>query len=298
MPAGGPGLAILRIRNFGLLWLAGLISFAGDCALIVALPLHIYRLTDSTLATAAAFAASFLPGILFGSIAGVFVDRWDRKRTMVVADLLRAALLLPLLVAPDSLGLLYAVAAVQGTVGLVFGPAEGALLPTLVGEERLVTANALNALNDNLALLIGPALGALLYAETGIAGAVLFDGASYLVSALLIGLIAADARPARDPNAPTAGSAWTRMVADWRAGLGIVRRDQSLRVLFAASSLSSVAQGVFLTLALAPLVLDVLGGSPAQVGWLGTAQAVGGPAWQSCGSGIGWRSDGCLAAVW
>ena len=269
-------LAVLRHRDFGLLWLAGLISFAGDFALIVALPLHVYRLTGSTVATAAAIAAGFLPGILFGSVAGVFVDRWDRKRTMVVADLMRAIVLLPVLAAPHSLGLLYAVAAARGTIGLFFAPAEGALLPTLVGEERLVAANALNALNDNLGRLIGPALGALLYAETGITGAVLADAASFVGSALLIGLIAADARPVRGADAATDGSPWTRMVADWRAGLRVVRQDRALRVLFAAWSLSSVAEGVFLTLGLAPLVLDVLGGTPAQVGWLGTAQAVGG----------------------
>jgi hypothetical protein len=64
------------------------------------------------------------------------------------------------------------------------------------------------------------------------------------------------------------------MLADWRAGLRFVRRDGALRVLFAASALSGVAEGVFLTLGLAPLVLDVMGGSPAQVGWRGTAQAV------------------------
>ena len=89
--------------------------------------------------------------ILLGSIAGVFVDRWDRtdddrRRSP------RALLLLPLLVvrSPDQLWLLYLVRAATGTVSLAFDPAESALLPKLVGEERLVSANALNALNNNL----------------------------------------------------------------------------------------------------------------------------------------------------
>ena len=82
--------ALLRVRDFGLLWLAGLISIAGDLALVVALPLHVYRLTDSTLATAGVLAANFLPRVLLGSVAGVFVDRWDRRTVMVVADLIRA----------------------------------------------------------------------------------------------------------------------------------------------------------------------------------------------------------------
>lgn len=267
-------LATLRQRDFGLLWLAGLVSIIGDFALFVAVPLHVYRMTDSTLATGAAFAAQYVPGVVVGSVAGVFVDRWDRKRTMVVADVTRAVALLPLLIAPDHLAVLFGAAAIQGTVGVFFNPAEAALLPTLVGEERLVTANALTALNVNLGLLIGPALGALVYAQIGIAGAAAADAASYVGSALLIGLIAADARPPRAPAA--VGSAWGRAVADWRAGLGVVRRDRALSVLFVAGSLNGVAEGVFLTLGLAPLVLDVLGGTSAQVGWLGAAQAAGG----------------------
>ena len=258
-------LAALRHRNFALLWLAGLISVAGDFALIVALPLHVYRLTGSTLATAGTLAAGSLPRVLAGSVAGVFVDRWDRRRTMVVADLLRALALLPLLIAPTHLGIIYAVAAVEGTIGLFFSPAEGALLPRLVGEEHLVAANALNALNDNLGMLIGPALGAFLYAESGIGGVVLADAATYVGSALLIGLIRVGGResevgsrsPTSDLRPPT------RVLGEWRDGLRIVGRDRAMRVLFVAGALSGLAEGIFLTLGLSPLVLDVLGGTPA-----------------------------------
>ncbi len=192
--------AILRIRDFGLLWLAGLISFAGDAALLIALPLHVYQMTDSTLATAVALAARFVPRVLFASVAGVFVDRWDRKRTMVITDLARAAILLPILVAPDRLAVVYSVMVLHGAIGLFFAPAEGALLPKLVGREHLVAANALNSLNNNLGMLIGPAAGALLYSQVGIGGVALVDSASYVVSAILIGLIAADARPEREPR--------------------------------------------------------------------------------------------------
>lgn len=275
-------LSTLRQRDFGLLWLAGLVSVAGDFAFVTALPLHIYRQTDSALATAGSFIAYFLPGVLIGSVAGVFVDRWDRKRTMVVADLARALILLPLLLVPDSLVAIYVVTAALGTIGPFFGPAEGALLPTLVGEDRLVAANSLNSLNDNLGMLLGPAFGALLYAETGIAGVILVNAVSYLGSALLIRLIAADARPARSTpgdwseEAPAVGSAWTRMVWEWRAGLRVVRHDRTLSVLFVSWVFCGISEGFFLTLGLTPLVLDVLGGEPAQVGWLGASQAVGG----------------------
>lgn len=267
--------ALLRVRDFGLLWLAGLISVAGDLALFVALPLHVYRLTGSTLATAGVLASSFLPRVLLGSIAGVFVDRWDRRRVMVVADLVRAPLLLPIVFAPDHLAVVYAIAAIQGTIGLFFGPAESALLPRLVGEKHLVKANALNALNDNIGMLVGPAAGALLYAWVGIGGVVLADAGTYLVSAVLIALIRADARPERG-GLMGGGSVVARVIRDLGGGFGVIRGNRALRVLIVASALAGIAEGVFGTLGLSPLVLDVLGGRPEQVGWLATAQSLGG----------------------
>lgn len=271
-------LATLRLRNFALLWTAGLISLAGSLVLFAALPLHVYRLTGSTLATAATLAASTLPRVIGGSFAGVFVDRWDRRITMVISDLLRAILLLPLLLGPDRLEVIYAVALVQGIVGIFFNPAESALLPLLVGEERLVTANALNSLNDNLGMLTGPALGTLLYAQAGIGAVVVVDAASFALSAALIWAI--NSRGRADPHAQMAQpddlSPVRKVLHEWREGLNIIRERQTLRVVFGSSCLESVAEGVYVTLSLAPLVLDVLGGTETQVGWLTTVQAVGG----------------------
>src|SRR4051794_33184445 len=90
-------LVVVRQRNFALLLLAGLISSVGDLVLSIALPFYVYDLTHSALQTGAMFIASTLPGLLVGSVAGVFVDRWDRKRTMVTADLSRDVLMLLLL---------------------------------------------------------------------------------------------------------------------------------------------------------------------------------------------------------
>ena len=89
-------LATLRQRNFALLWFGGLISFAGDWALIIALPVFVYDLTGSTLATGAMFIIQILPRVLLAPVAGVFVDRWDRKRVMVISDIIRGVILLSL----------------------------------------------------------------------------------------------------------------------------------------------------------------------------------------------------------
>src|SRR3712207_6800501 len=149
-------LATLRQRNFAFLWAGGLISVFGDWVLIAALPFHVYTLTGSALAASSMLIAYTLPGLLFGSVAGVFVDRWNRKRIMVIADLLRAVLLLLLLAfrSRDWLWVVYVVAFVESAVGQFFGPARGALIPRLAGESHLVAANSLNALSDNLARLL------------------------------------------------------------------------------------------------------------------------------------------------
>src|SRR6202140_1528925 len=72
-------LAVLRQRNFGLLWVGQNISMVGDWVLFVALPFYIYALTGSTLATGIMFIVQTLPRLFFGSVAGVFVDRWNRS---------------------------------------------------------------------------------------------------------------------------------------------------------------------------------------------------------------------------
>lgn len=270
-------LATLRHRDFALLWTAGLVSVAGDFALLVALPLYAYTLTGSAVATGGVFAASLIPRVLLGSVAGVFVDRWDRKRAMVASDLLRAAFLLPLLlvVSTDMLWLLFLVRALMGIAGLVFDPAESALLPRLVGEERLVAANALNALNNNLGRLVGPAVGGLVYAAGGLPAVVVVDAATFLLSAALVAAIRADARPDRAGAATATGSAFGRAFAEWREGLRLVGRGQALRVIFAASVVAFVGEGTF-EVGFTPLMVDALGAGPQGIGLIVSAQAIGG----------------------
>nr|MDQ2829706.1 MFS transporter [Chloroflexota bacterium] len=181
-------LATLRHKNVALLWSAGLISLTGDWLLLIALPIYVYTLTHSTALTSVTFIVEALPSVLLGSVAGVFVDRWDRRRTMVAANLAQATGLLPLLAvrSADQLWLVYTVSVVEAILALFFAPAEQSLLPTLVDDERLVAANALSALNGNLARLAGAPLGGLVAGLLGLGGAVVLDAASFLLSSLLI----------------------------------------------------------------------------------------------------------------
>jgi MFS family permease len=271
---------VLRQRDFTLLWFAGLISITGDWMLVVALPVTVYELTGSALATGAILITNKLSALLLGSVAGVFVDRWDRKRTMVIANLVRGPALLLLLAvdSADRVWLVYIVAAVVSAVGQFFRPAENALLPRLVDKKLLVPANALNALNDNLGGLAGPALGGLVTAWIGLGGVAVVDSASFLIAAGMIAAISADTKPVR-ASTPDAGAvARTGVVVvwhEWLAGLRLVRDSQVLRIVFAVFAIASLGEGVLQT-AFWVYIDEALDGGPREAGWLWSAQAAGG----------------------
>jgi len=198
LPEGPRLTSLLRQRNFGLLWFGGLVSFTGDWILFTGLPLFVFDLTGSTLSTAGVFAASMLPRIVWGSLAGVLVDRWDRRRTLVATNLVQAVGLLPLLLV-DSHGrlwIVYAVAFFQASLEELATPAEGALLPRLVPEAELVTANALNSLNNNLARLTGPVIAGFTIVAAGLQGIAVLDAVSFLTAAGLIAAIRVTPAPA------------------------------------------------------------------------------------------------------
>jgi MFS family permease len=125
---------VLRERDFLLFWTASAVSVLGDWILWAALPFAIYRLTGSALATGAMFVVQTVPALLLGSVAGVFVDRWERRRVVVVAELACAVVLLPLLAlrSRDAVWLVYAVGFSLSCAWQFFLPASGALLPQLV----------------------------------------------------------------------------------------------------------------------------------------------------------------------
>jgi MFS family permease len=270
--------AVLRQRNFGLLWFGGIVSVIGDWVLFIALPFFIYQETGSALATGGMFIAEVLPRIALGSGAGVFVDRWDRRRTMIVADVTRAALLL-LLILPRSaewLVVVYVVAFAESAISQFFNPAKSALIPRLVSEDDLMAANSLNSLSDNLPRLVGPSLGGALMGLLGLSSVVLVDSLSYVISAITILLIVVPAAaPAPEVEQRSATDAATGVVREWLSGLQVVRRDSLISTLFVVLGIAMIAEGI-LNVLLVPFVQDVLKVGALQFGWLMTARGIGG----------------------
>jgi MFS family permease len=293
-------LALLRRRDFGLLWFGGLVSYAGDWVLYAALPYFVYARTGSTIATAGMIGAELAPGVLLSSIAGVFVDRWNRKRILVVTNLLEGGAVALLLLVPNGgwLGFVYVATFAQAAFAAFETPAEGALLPALVAEEELVPANALNALNNRVGRLIGLPLGGFFLAFLGLRGVVVVDCATFFGAALLIALIAIPRRETDDESvAEEALSRWRKFWSEWIDGLGIVRRERSVALLFVVLGLATFG-GTMIDPLYAAWVRTVLGRGPEVYSWLLTTHALSGIAGTVVVGWIGARLSPRLLMGW
>ena len=280
----GPWLLLRRHRDLRLLLGAGLVSMCGDWLLSVGLTYSVYAVTGSTLASAMTMLAAFLPQVLVGTVAGVFVDRWDRRRTMIVTNLLLAAGLAPLALADTTahIWVVYVVLVWQSVVEVFFAPAEQALLPRLVGDDGLVTANALNGQIRELSRLVGAALGGVAAAAGGITAVALLDALSFVLATLLLARIRAVGRPGAeqspdrpdDPGALVLGRL-ARLHLEWLDGLRTAWESRVVRVLLVFTLVTCTGEGVMGSL-FAPYVRSVLHSGPQLLGALSSVQAVGG----------------------
>ncbi len=273
-------IAVLRQRNFALLWWGGLISFMGDWVMFTALPLYTLYLTGSVAAMGLYFVVAALPGIFLGSLGGVFVDRLDRKQILVVTNLLLAPVysLLFLFNTPADVWVIYVVAITANIIRQLSNPAESALLPKLVGESDLVTANALNSLNNNLARLIGPAVGGVVFAFFGFHLSVVLDVASFVIGASLILLISAPrniTRVGHPEDEPPPSFHYRNLIREWLEGLTVIRSNRTLATILSLATMVWLADGA-ITVLFAVYVTDALKGGSVELGWLMTAQAIGG----------------------
>lgn len=267
-------------RDYALIWSAGLVSDTGDWLLMIALPLFAFGATGSALGASTVFLVELVPMLLLGTFLGVLVDRWDRRRTIIVTALLQALALLPLLAASaDRMWIVYTVAAVEAVLGAVINPARQALVPSLVEPDQLARGNALIAVSDSIARLVGSPLGGIAFAAGGLPGVVIADAATFLVTAVLVACmrrhpVPVAAREAADAETP-AIVAERRLLREWAEGLALIGRSGTLRTLAAITALGSVSQGLFLVLFIVYVTQD-LGAGDAGVGLLRGVQAIGG----------------------
>ena len=223
----GRQLALLRDPpSFGLLALATFASGLGTWLAFVALTVDVFDRTGSATWVSALLIADFLPAIVIGIAAGSLVDRMNRRRLMVVSDLVRVVVFAALVFA-DSPAQIVALAAVAGFATGFFRPAVYAGLPNLVPDEDLPAANSVIQSIENVTLAAGPIVGGLLVAATGPDPAYAINAVTFLISAALIVRIPANLLQA----AAAVGRGYWRDLAD---GFALIRHSRALLTVLAA----------------------------------------------------------------
>jgi len=269
---------VLALRNsdFRLLWTGQVLSSLGSWFLVVAIPYRVFELTGSPAATGFAFAAQSLPAFVIGPAVGVAVDRWDRRRTMLVASLGQAGCVLPLALVhrADQIAIVYLALMAESALGQFYQPAERALIPGLLGRaDELTSANAVMAASNAVTRLAGASLGGVVFAAAGLSALVTIDAATYVAVAACLALLrwrpaARPAAPGRDPRGARA------VVAEFGAGFRYLAACRPLGGLVIAAAAFCVGNGAFTALLVLFSRLRLHGG-PGDIGFLVAATGAG-----------------------
>jgi MFS family permease len=236
---------LLHNRSFVALWLGQMVSFIGDYFNWLAIPILVERMTGSSLMVGLGVIFQTLPILLLGPVAGVFVDRWDRKRTMVAADVLRALLVLPCLLVrtADQVWIYYLVGFLMSCVSRFFFPAQNAALPLIVpGKDDLLAANGLMQIVQTAGMLAGPALAGLTIGVWGERVAFVADSLTFFISAVaILTMTVPRATPsARGASGPgRAAAVWAEM----REGLAYLFGNQTMLGVLICMSVVQLAVG-------------------------------------------------------
>lgn len=189
--------------SFRNLWYGQVVSDLGNWVNSIALYALILQLTGSGMAMAAAMMAKLLPMVVVSPLAGVVIDRMDRKNILIASDVLRCCTVLGFLMVEgrEDLWLVYTLTLFEVALSGFFEPARSAILPSLVPRAHLVTANALSGATWSVMLALGAALGGFVVSLLGIKTAFVLDALTYLISA---GFIIRISRSDKDTGKQTA----------------------------------------------------------------------------------------------
>jgi MFS family permease len=206
-PVAAEEQSIWRNRHFLLLWLAQAISQTAQNAIWYGIVVLVERLSHSSTQLSLAVLTLIIPSVVFGVLAGVYVDRWDKRVVLIATNLIRGCIAFTYaafgLFAGLPLGLLFMINFAFSTVGQFFAPAETAMIPTVVARPRLLQANSLFHLTFTASQLIGlVVLGPLLAKVAGVDGLFVSMAAAIVVCGALVWPLPS-ARGHHDPTQPT-----------------------------------------------------------------------------------------------
>jgi predicted MFS family arabinose efflux permease len=257
-------------RNFRLLWFGQIVSQLGDWFNVVALYALLFELTGSATAVAGMMVMQLLPVALVGPVSGVVVDRFDRRRIMIAADLLRGAAVLGLLMvrSPDAAWLAYVVTGVMVACSGFFEPARSATVPSIVARDQLIAANAISTGTWSAMLAIGASLGGGVTVLLGRDAAFVINSLSFFASALFLLRMRV---PARDATVKAALG--LRGVID---GLSYIRRRRDVaRIALIKGGWALVGGALLLLTVFGDRIFRIGDSSDAGIGILFAARGIG-----------------------
>lgn len=261
---------ILRIRDYRYLIGGQAISDIGDGITFLLLLLVINELTGSTSMLALMAIAEAVPQFTVGLMAGVYVDRWNRRSVMLAADLLRAGIVLSFAVvsAIGFVPMLYVLGFAQSSISTFFRPARGALLPRIVPAEGLPAANSLAQASQVLGTVIGAGIAGLIFSAfgSGVLGFAI-DALTFVVSFLLISRIGSEVGRIR-AEAHAEQRDLRRSLGE---GVAIVRGSRLLLGSLIAAAVSMLGLGAVNVL-FVPLIVRDLQVNPAWMAGIEFAQ--------------------------
>lgn len=243
-----PGARLWRNRDFNIFWAGQSLSVGGDSFAMLALPLLVFQATGSVVQMGLVTGTFGVGQVVSGLVSGVIVDRVDRRRLMILCDVLRFILYgsIPLawLLAGPQLWLIYVVVGFGAALGMTFQIALITALTNLVDRDQLTDANARVSASFSLAFVIGPLLAGILSARFGPTASVAVNALSFGVSALTLSWIRL--RRASAERAPDSGGAsLRRTVTEFVDGIRFLAGQPTLRaVMLLLTGLSFVMAGM------------------------------------------------------
>jgi MFS family permease len=251
---------VFRKRNFSLLWTGQFVETIGNALTSIAASIYVYRLTGSALSVGLMLMATAAPSLLVGLFAGVFVDRYDRRRIMIAADVLRAILILlvPVLV-PLNVIWLYVIVMLIGAVTQFFDPAHESILPEVASDEELAAANSLIAISSFGSTAVGFAAAGLIASAADINWAFYANAFTYLFSAACIYLIRIPSIQAEEQTSAAI------VIQNLQTGVRQLFRTPVLRALFYVYVVVLIAFGLWNTLLL-PFAIRALNATEFEYG--------------------------------
>jgi DHA3 family macrolide efflux protein-like MFS transporter len=236
---------LFRNCDFKLLWVGQLLSQIGDQCLLIAAITLISNLSRSPLAMIIPATSIAIPQIIFGLVGGVMADRWNRKAVMIGSDVLRGLIVLCILLinSVQQLWILYLAAAGLALVGVFFYPARNAVIPNIVPANLLLAANSLIQGSWVIALVLGPVIAGTAV-ELWMPSAIIFDSATFFISAIIIAVMNVPKTASDQPGAAEENSVWE----DMKAGLNFIRYNRALSRVLVITAIATLGIGAIVLL--------------------------------------------------